>query len=61
MSLLWGLIIGFILGMVVILMSAVENVMLPYLIIIALGLVFALNRVYTLVLRINLCYDKIEM
>lgn len=60
-SLLWGLIIGFILGMVVILMSAVENVMLPYLIIIALGLVFALNRVYTLVLRINLCYDKIEM
>ena len=60
-SLLWGLIVGFILGMVVILMSGVENVILPYLIIIGLALVFAINRVYTLVLRINLSYDKIEM
>ena len=60
-SLLWGLIIGFILGIIVILMSGVQNVFLPYLIIIALAIVFTLNRVYTLVLRINLNYDKIEM
>ena len=60
-SLLWGCLIGFILGIIVILMSEVKNILLPYLIIIGLATVFTLNRVYTLVLRINLNYDKIEM
>lgn len=60
-ALISGLIIGFILGIIVILMSEVENVLLPYLIILALSLVFMVYRVYTLILRIHLAYDKIEM
>ena len=60
-SLICGLIIGFVMGLIVILMSSLENVVLPYLVIIALSFVFMIYRVYTLVLRINLCYDKIEM
>lgn len=60
-ALISGLIIGFILGIIVILMSEVEMAVLPYLIIIALSLVFMMYRVYTLILRINLSYDKIEM
>ena len=60
-SLICGLIIGFVMGLILILMSSMENAVLPYLIIIALALVFMVYRVYTLVLRINLSYDKIEM
>lgn len=60
-SIVWGLVIGFILGIIVILMSGVEIAVLPYLIIIGLSLVFAIYRVYILILRINLAYDKIEM
>lgn len=60
-SLIYGLAIGFIMGLVVILMSSVENPMLPYFIIIGAALVFMIYRVHTLVLRINLRYDKIEM
>ncbi|MBR2929753.1 MAG: hypothetical protein IKC32_00855 [Clostridia bacterium] len=57
----YGLIVGFILGIIVILMSSLEAAIIPYLIIIALSFVFMVYRVYTLVLRINLAYDKIEM
>lgn len=60
-SLVYGLAIGFIMGMIVILMSSVKNVYIPYIIIIALSFVFMIYRVHTLVLRINLKYDKIEM
>ena len=60
-SLVYGLVVGFIMGIVVILMSSSENAVLPYLIIIGASLVFTIYRVYTLVLRINLRYDKIEM
>ncbi|MBQ8725481.1 MAG: hypothetical protein IJY84_00020 [Clostridia bacterium] len=60
-SIIWGLVIGFILGLIVILMSGVENVVIPYLIIMGLSLVFAIYRVIVLILRINLTYDKIEM
>ncbi len=60
-ALVSGLIIGFVLGIIVILMSALENVVIPYLIIIGISLVFMIYRVYTLILRINLAYDKIEM
>lgn len=60
-ALISGLIIGFIMGIIVILMSTVENVVIPYLIIIALSFVFMVYRVHTMVLRINLAYDKIEM
>ncbi len=60
-SLIYGLLIGFIMGITVILMSTVENALLPYIIINVLAFVFMIYRVYTLVLRINLAYDKIEM
>ena len=60
-ALVSGLLIGFILGIIVILMSSVKNVVLPYLIIIGISFVFMVYRVYTLILRINLAYDKIEM
>ena len=59
--LIYGLVIGFIMGMIVILLSSMKNMLIPYIIIIALAFVFMLYRVYTLVLRINLRYDKIEM
>lgn len=60
-SLVYGLVLGFILGMIVILMSAMENQLIPYLLIIGLSFVFMIYRVYTMILRINLRYDKIEM
>lgn len=56
-----GLFIGFVLGMIVILMSAVENAVLPYIVIIVLSFLFMVNRVVNLILRINHNYDKIEM
>ena len=60
-SLIYGLVIGFIMGMIVILMSSVKNVYLPYFIIIAASFIFMIYRINTLILRINLRYDKIEM
>lgn len=59
--LIYGLVIGFILGIIVILMSSMQNVMLPYYIILALSFVFMIYRMHTLILRIHLAYDKIEM
>lgn len=60
-SVICGLIIGFILGIVIILMSSWENVVVPYIIIIAISFIFMIYRIYMLILRINLKYDKIEM
>ena len=58
----YGLCVGFILGLVVILMSSADLVpIMPYLVIIAASFVFMVYRVYTMILRINLTYDKIEM
>ncbi len=56
-----GLLLGFALGMIVILMSAHENAVLPYLIIIGISFLFMVNRIVNLILRINHNYDKIEM
>lgn len=56
-----GMLIGFIMGFVVMLMSGVENKLLPYFIIIGGAFIYMLNRVVNLVLRINHNYDKIEM
>ena len=61
LSLVYGLIIGFIMGMIVILMSSLKQLWIPYLIIIAIAFIFMVYRVWTLILRINLRYDKIEM
>ncbi|MBE6634892.1 MAG: hypothetical protein E7617_01650 [Ruminococcaceae bacterium] len=60
-SLIYGLVVGFAMGLTVILMSSLENAVIPYIIIIAAAFVFMIYRVYTLILRINLRYDKIEM
>ena len=60
-SLSYGLAIGFVMGITVILLSSMKNAVAPYLIIIAAALVFMIYRVNTLILRINLRYDKIEM
>ena len=57
----FGLLIGFIMGMIVIMMSPLENQLIPYLVIIALSFVFMVYRIYTMILRVNLCYEKIEM
>ena len=60
-SIIYALLIGFIVGLVVILMSSFKYAIVPYLIIIVAGLVFMIHRLYLLVLRINLQYDKIEL
>jgi len=60
-ALVIGLLLGFVMGLILILLSSVEKVVLPYLLIIALSLIFALWRIWNLVLRIQLAYDKIEM
>ena len=60
-SLIYGLVVGFAMGITMILMSSVENAVIPYLVIIGASLVFMIYRVNTLILRINLKYDKIEM
>ena len=59
--LIYGLVIAFIMGLTVILLSRMENQVIPYLIIIGFSLVFMIYRIYTMILRINLCYEKIEM
>lgn len=60
-SLIYGVVIGAVLGLIVMIMSSGKNVVLPYIIINAVAFVFMIYRVYTLILRINLAYDKIEM
>jgi len=60
-SIVSGLIIGVIIGAVVILMASAKNAILPYVIIIVGSLLFMLYALYTLILRINSRYDKIEM
>ena len=60
-SILFGLLIGFVLGLIIILMSSFEKIVVPYIIIIAIGFVFMAYRLYVLIVRINLQYDKIEM
>ena len=56
-----GLLVGFILGMIVILMSGVRNPSLPYWIIIVLSGLYMVNRIVDMILRINCSYHKIEM
>lgn len=60
-SILYALFFGVLLGLVVILMANVKISFLSYLIILLFGIVFCIYRIYILILRINLRYDKIEM
>lgn len=56
-----GLIIGFLMGITVMLMSVLEGSVLPYVVVCGAAFVFMVYRVVVLVLRINLAYDRIEM
>ena len=60
-SIISGLIIGFIIGFIIILMSDMQTLFVPYLLIIVGSIIFTVYRLYILILRIHLCYDKIEM
>lgn len=60
-SLLIGLIIGFLMGLLVIMYSGGGNPLTAYLLLIVASVIFAVYRLRMLVLRINLCYEKIEM
>lgn len=60
-ALVVGLAIGFVMGLTLILSSSAENVNVAYVVLMVLSLVFALWRVWNLILRIQLAYDKIEM
>ena len=60
-SLIVGLIIGFVLGLIIIMSASSGSMLIPYLLIILLSIIFAVWRVWILILRINLAYDKIEM
>ena len=56
-----GLIIGIVMGMIVILFAFNEKVILPYILLLIAGIAFCIYRIYMLILRIHLQYDKIEM
>ena len=60
-ALIYGLVIGFIMGLAVIMMSSMENQLIPYLFIIFASFVFMIYRVWFMILRIQSRYDKIEM
>ena len=60
-ALVIGLAIGFAMGLFIILQSAAKHAALPYILLIVGALVFAVWRVWRLILRIALAYDKIEM
>ena len=60
-ALISGLVIGFAMGLFLILQSTAKTPALPYILLIVISLVFALWRIWHLVLRIQLAYDKIEM
>ena len=60
-SLLIGLVIGFLMGLLVIMYSGGGHPLTAYLMLIAASIIFAVYRLWMLVLRINLCYEKIEM
>lgn len=59
-SLVLGLMIGFVMGLYVI-MNSSSKLFGPYILMIILAVLFALYRVWMLILRINLCFKKIEM
>ena len=59
-SIIYALLIGFAIGLIIILMSSFKYKVVPYLIVIAIGIIFMLRKLYVLVLRINLSYNDIE-
>ena len=61
LSVVTGLFIGVFLGLVVILVSSMEVVFVPYILSITISFLFMIYRVCLLILRINSRYNKIEM
>ena len=60
-SLVFGLVIGFIMGLLVIMYSGGGNPLIAYILLIVASVIFAAYRIWMLILRINLAYEKIEM
>lgn len=61
-ALAMGLLIAFAMGLFLILQSSAKySPVIPYILLIVISLIFALWRVWNLILRIQLAYDKIEM
>lgn len=60
-ALVLGLLIGFLMGLFLILQSTAKHAVLPYFVLIAIALFFALWRIWMLILRVQLAYDQIEM
>ena len=60
-SLIIGLILGFLMGLLVIMYSGGGTPITAYLLLIVASVVFAAYRLRILILRVNLCYEKIEM
>lgn len=60
-STILGLGIGIIMGLIVIGFAFNEMTIIPYVILLVLGLAFGIYRIYMLILRIYMQYDKIEM
>lgn len=56
-----GLAIGIIMGLIVIGFAFKEMTVLPYIILLIAAIAFGIYRIYMLVLRIHMQYDKIEM
>lgn len=61
LALVIALAIGFVMGLFIILQSSAKHAALPYVLLIAGAFAFAVWRVWHLILRIALAYDKIEM
>ena len=60
-SIISGLALALIMGLVIILLSATQLTILPWLVLLILSLAFCAYRLYILVLRVFYQYDKLEM
>ena len=56
-----GLIIGIIMGVIVIAFAFKDMIILPYVLLLIAAIIFGIYRIYMLVLRIHMQYDKIEI
>ena len=56
-----ALLIGALLGLIIILLSSMEKVLVPYFIIMGISFLFMIHRIILLILRIHSRYNKIEM
>ena len=57
----WGVVLGLVAGMIVISMSAVQLLALPWILLLALSVVFCIHRARILMIRVFYQYDRLEM